>query len=67
MISLIAKKNIQYNDVYAGLSTDTKGESGYGNGDVILEMDTCKVFMFNEDGASGSKWIELDIETESEV
>ena len=49
MISLIAKKNIQYNDVYAGLSTDTKGESGYGN------------------GASGSKWIELDIETESEV
>lgn len=67
MISLIAKKNIQYNDVYVCLSTDTKEEEGYGNGDVMLEMDTSKVFMFNEDGSAGSKWIELVIEDESEV
>ena len=62
MISLIAKKNIQYNDVYACLSTDTKEEEGYGNGDVMIEMDTSKMFMFNEDGSAGSKWIELVIE-----
>ena len=41
---------------YVGLSTDTKPTAG--NGDLFLEMDTSKVFMYDESGAS---WVEVSI------
>ena len=41
---------------YHGLSTDTKPIEGVGNGSVFFEMDTCKVFMFNEESKT---WVEL--------
>lgn len=37
------------------LSTDTK-PTKYANGSVLIEMDTGKIFMFNE---AGSTWVEL--------
>ena len=40
----------------ACLSTDTKPTDGIANGSVCLEMDTGKVFVFNE---VGSAWVEL--------
>ena len=41
---------------YRGLSTDKKPTERVGNGSVFFEMDTCKVFMFDE---KAKKWIEL--------
>lgn len=42
---------------FRGLSTDTKPiNKNIGNGSVFLEMDTCKVFLFNE---AAEAWIEL--------
>ena len=38
------------------LSTDTKPTDGIANGSVCLEMNTGKVFVFNE---AGSAWVEL--------
>lgn len=38
------------------LSTDTKPTTGIANGSVVIEMNTGKVFMYNE---SGSAWVEL--------
>ena len=38
------------------LSTDTKPTSGVANGSVCIEMNTGKVFMYNE---AGSAWVEL--------
>lgn len=40
----------------ACLSTDTKPTDGIANGSIVIEMDTGKIFMFNE---SGSAWVEL--------
>ena len=40
---------------YYGLSTDTKPTTGVENASVFYEMDTQKVFMFDEDSAS---WLE---------
>lgn len=43
---------------YRGLSTDTKPvDSTVGNGSVFLEMDTCKVYVFNE---TTHTWIVLE-------
>ena len=33
---------------YRGLSTDKKPIERVGNGSVFFEIDTCKVFMFDE-------------------
>lgn len=42
---------------FRGLSTDTKPiNSLIGNGSTFFEIDTCKVFMFNEEK---QKWVEL--------
>lgn len=37
------------------LSTDTKPTT-YANGSILIEIDTGKVFMFNE---TGSEWVEM--------
>ena len=41
---------------FRGLSTDKKPVKNVGNGSVFFEMDTLKVFMFDE---KHKKWIEL--------
>lgn len=38
------------------LSTDTKPTTGIANGSLVLEMDTGKIYAFNE---AGSAWVEL--------
>ena len=38
------------------LSTDSKPTSGVANGSTCIEMDTGKIFMFNE---AGSTWVEV--------
>ncbi len=38
------------------LSTDSKPTSGITNGSICIEMNTGKIFMFNE---AGSAWVEL--------
>ncbi len=40
----------------ACLSTDTKPTTGIANGSLCLEMDTGKIFAFNE---TASAWVEL--------
>ena len=40
----------------ACLSTDTKPTSGILNGSVLIEMDTSKVYFYDE---SGSQWLEF--------
>ena len=61
MFNPIQKKQVPLNDVYVCVSTDTKTETGCGNGDMCVEMDTGKVYFFNADGAAGSKWIEVEV------
>lgn len=43
---------------FAGLSTDTKPTDGIATGSLFHEVDTKKVYAFNEDGNSGEEWIE---------
>lgn len=51
----------------ACLSTDTKKElSGYATGSLCHEVDTKKVYAYNEAGAAGSKWVEQIELSESE-
>ena len=38
------------------LSTDSKPTTGIANGSLVLEMDTGKIYVFNE---AGSAWVEL--------
>lgn len=38
------------------LSTDAKPTAGIANGSLVLEMDTGKIYAFNEAGAA---WVEL--------
>ena len=40
----------------ACLSTDSKPTEGIANGSICIEMNTGKIFMFNE---AGSAWVEL--------
>lgn len=42
----------------ACLSTDTKPEGNYCNGSILLEVNTGKIYFFNEAGTAGSKWVE---------
>lgn len=44
---------------FAGLSTDTKPTEGVATGSVFVEVNTGDVYMFNEEGASGSKWVKV--------
>lgn len=39
-----------------GTSEDTKPTAGYANGSTFLEVDTGKIYLFNEDA---SEWVEL--------
>ncbi len=41
---------------YYALSTDEKPTEGVGNGSVLLEMDTCTVYIFD---AQNKQWIKL--------
>lgn len=38
------------------LSTDSKPTTGIANGSVCIEMNTGKIYMYNE---TGSTWVEL--------
>lgn len=38
------------------LSTDTKPTTGIANGSILIEMDTKKIFMFDE---TNSTWLEI--------
>lgn len=40
----------------ACLSGDSKPTDGIANGSLVIEMNTGKIFMFNE---AGSAWVEL--------
>ena len=42
----------------SGLSTDTKPTENVMNGSIFTEVDTGKVYFFNEEGTTGSKWEE---------
>ena len=39
-----------------GTSSDSKPTTGYANGSTFLEVDTGKIYLFNE---STSSWVEL--------
>lgn len=41
---------------FFGLSTDSKPTTGYANGTMFLEVDTGKLYAFNE---SASTWTEI--------
>ena len=41
------------------LSSDTKPTTGIANGSVLTEMDTGKIYMFDE---AGSQWVEFGAE-----
>lgn len=49
------ENNIQIANLF-GTSEDTKPTTGYANGSTFLEVDTGKIYLFNEDA---SEWVEL--------
>ena len=51
-------------DEYDGLHDDTKPTEGVRNGSVFVEMDTAKIFLFNEEA---SAWIEVTEEDSSQA
>lgn len=53
MITTIETNGRDYNE-FAGLSTDTK-PSNVGTGSIFVEVDTGKVFFYNQ---AGGTWIE---------
>jgi len=44
---------------YAGVSTDTKPTEMVATGSLFLEVDTGDVFLFNEAGSAGNKWVKV--------
>ena len=42
----------------AGLSADAKPTDGIVTGSSFVEVDTGKVYFFDEEGAEGSEWVE---------
>ena len=54
MITMTSKVGIRRADIY-GLSTDEKPLDGIANASVFYEMDTAKVFMFDE---QNKVWLE---------
>ena len=61
MFNPIQKKDVPLNDTYVCLSTDTKVEDDCGNGDMLIEMDTGKVYFFNVEGTAGNRWLEVEV------
>lgn len=43
---------------FAGTSDDTKPTEGIATGSLFHEVDTKKVYAFNEDASSGEEWVE---------
>lgn len=52
MITVTGEKTYEFR----GLSTDTKPIEKVGNGSIFIEMDTSKVFMFDE---QNKEWKEI--------
>jgi len=50
-------KAINFCEIYC-LSTETKPEDGIATGSIAVEVNTGKVYFFNEAGTAGSKWVE---------
>ena len=48
--------NLNLTDEYAGLSKDSKPTAGVRNGSSFIEMDTGKVYLFNE---AAGEWVEI--------
>ena len=48
---------------YYGKSTDTKPTESLLTGSTFYEIDTGKLYMFDEDGVAGSEWIDQDFES----
>lgn len=44
---------------YRGLSTDVKPTKYVGNGSMFFEMDTLKIFMFDEEN---KEWLEITVQ-----
>ena len=42
----------------AGVATDTKPTGDIVSGSIMTEVDTGKVYLYNEAGSSGSEWVE---------
>lgn len=49
------ENNIQIANLF-GTSEDEKPTTGYANGSTFLEVDTGKIYLFNEDA---SEWVEM--------
>ena len=47
---------------FYGKSTDTKPTDGLLTGSSFYEIDTGKMYMFDEEGATGSEWIDQDFD-----
>jgi len=54
MITTIETNGRKYNE-FAGTSLDTKPTDGVGTGSIFVEVDTGKVFFYNE---AGNTWVE---------
>ena len=53
---MVSVKHDKDSTTYYGLSTDTKPTAGVANGAVFVEMNTGKVYFFDEEGA---QWLEV--------
>lgn len=61
MIRILEQRIYQDDKLFigaAGLSTDTKPEENLVTGSVFIEVDTGKVYFFDEEAAAGSRWNE---------
>lgn len=57
LVDRFQSENKSYKEI-ACLSTDTKPVENICTGSICLEVDTGKVFFFNESGTSGNEWVE---------
>ena len=55
------KKDPSIRDFF-GKSTDEKPTENLLTGSSFYEIDTGKTYMFDEEGAAGSKWIDQDFD-----
>ena len=61
MVRLLKSEFIDFNVAYceyAGLSTDTKPTGGIATGSTFFAIDTGKTFYYDEDGDTGSEWVD---------
>ena len=69
MIRELVRRGDKYNKSgkcykeFAGKSGDTKPTEGLLTGSSFYEIDTGKVYMFDEDGEPGSEWMDQDFES----